>query len=139
MIIFVLFLQFPIPKSSKAVHSFLQMIGFYRKFIPRFAQISASLNKFTRKGCPFIWTEIEQASFNQLKDAITSPTVLVLPDPSEPYTIRTDASRVGIGTALLQKQTVDAEDTSTVSIYKPVAYIIILVLNVGWQHYKDMI
>ncbi|CAF4589923.1 unnamed protein product, partial [Rotaria sp. Silwood2] len=69
-------------------------IRLVQKFIPRFAQISASLNKFTRKGFPFIWTEIEQASFNQLKDAITSPTVLVLPDPSEPYTIRTDASRV---------------------------------------------
>ncbi|CAF4787064.1 unnamed protein product, partial [Rotaria sp. Silwood2] len=95
------------------------MIGVYRKFIPLFAQISASLNKFTRKGFPFIWTEIEQASFNQLKDAITSPTVLVLSDPSQSYTIRTDASRVDIGAVLLQKQTFDAEYTSTVSNYKP--------------------
>lgn len=115
-------LQFPIPKSSKAAHSFLQMIGFYRKFIPSFAQISVPLNKFTRKGFPFIWTETEQTSFNLLKDAITSPAVLVLPDPSQPYTIRTDASHVGIGAVLLQKQTVDAENTSTNPIYKPVAF-----------------
>ncbi|CAF2961342.1 unnamed protein product [Rotaria sp. Silwood2] len=114
--------QFPVPKSSKAVHSFLQMVGFYRKFIPQFAQISASLNKFTRKGFPFIWTETEQASFNQLKDAITSPTVLVLPDPSQPYIIRTDASHVGIGAVLLQKQISDVNDASTTFIYKPVAF-----------------
>ncbi|CAF5147908.1 unnamed protein product, partial [Rotaria socialis] len=53
-------LHFPVPNSSKAAHSFfLQMIGFYRKFIPSFAQISSPLNKFTRKGFPFIWTEVE--------------------------------------------------------------------------------
>ncbi|CAF4964777.1 unnamed protein product, partial [Rotaria socialis] len=72
-------LQFPLPQSSKAAHSFLQMVGFYRKFIPRFAQISAPLNKFTRKGFPFIWTEAEQLAFDQLKTAITSPAVLILP------------------------------------------------------------
>jgi hypothetical protein len=93
------------------------MVGFYRKFIPRFAQISASLNKFTRKGFPFIWTETEQSSFNQLKDAITSSTVLILPDPSQPYIIRTDASRVGIGVVLLQKETFTYNDTSTTSLY----------------------
>ncbi|CAF4218904.1 unnamed protein product, partial [Rotaria sordida] len=70
------------------------MVGFYRKFIPHFAQISSPLNKFTKKGFPFIWTETEQSSFNQLKEAITSPAVLILPDPSQPYTIRTDASCV---------------------------------------------
>ena len=117
-------LQFPVPQSSKAAHSFLQMVGFYRKFIPRFAQISAPLNKFTRKGFLFIWTEAEQSSFNQLKEAVISPAVLVLPDPSQPYTIRTDASRVGIGAVLLQQQhqTSDRYNESTTSLYKPVAF-----------------
>ncbi|CAF3711733.1 unnamed protein product [Rotaria socialis] len=98
------------------------MVGFYRKFIPRFAQISSSLNKFTRKGFSFIWTETEETSFNHLKDAITSPAVLILPDPTKPYIIRTDASRVGIGAVLLQKQTHDGEDVSTIPAYKPVAF-----------------
>ncbi|CAF4565668.1 unnamed protein product, partial [Rotaria sp. Silwood2] len=115
-------IQFPLPQSSKAAHSFLQMIGFYRQFIPRFAHISAPLNKFTRKGFPFIWTEAEQLAFDQLKEAITSPAILILPDPSQPYIIRTDASRVGIGAVLLQKQPPDDNDKSTISIYKPVAF-----------------
>ncbi|CAF3759897.1 unnamed protein product [Rotaria sp. Silwood1] len=114
--------QFSLLQSRKAAHSFLQMVGFYRKFIPRFSQISAPLNKFTWKGFPFIWTEAEQLSFDQLKDAITSPAVLILPDPSQPYVIRTDASRAGIGAVLLQKQPPDYRDKSTTSIYKPVAF-----------------
>ena len=115
-------IQFPVPTSSKAPHSFLQMVGFYRKFIPRFSQISSPLNKFTKKGFPFIWTETEQSAFTQLKEAITSPAVLILPDPSQTYTIRTDASRAGIGAVLLQKQpSVDNNETTTPT-YKPVAF-----------------
>jgi transposase InsO family protein len=115
-------MQFPVPTSSKAAHSFLQMVGFYRKFIPRFADISAPLNKFTRKGFTFIWTEQEQESFDRLKQAITSPAVLILPDPSQVYTIRTDASRVGIGAVLLQQQTSGRNRESNTPIYKPVAF-----------------
>ncbi|CAF5014318.1 unnamed protein product, partial [Rotaria sp. Silwood1] len=70
------------------------MVGFYRKFIPRFSQISAPLNKFTWKGFPFIWTEAEQLSFDQLKDAITSPAVLILPDPSQPYQLKKKYSAI---------------------------------------------
>ncbi|CAF4137437.1 unnamed protein product [Adineta steineri] len=115
-------MQFPLPQSSKAAHSFLQMVTFYRKFTPRFAQISAPLNKFTSKGFPFIWTEAEQLSSDQLKYALTSPMVLILPDPSRQYVIRTDASRVGVGAVLLQTQPSDPNDTSHTPIYKPVAF-----------------
>lgn len=115
-------LKFPIPKSSKAAHSFLQMVGFYRKFIPRFAALSYSLNKFTSKNFIFIWTAAEQSSFDQLKTAITSPGVLSLPDPTKSYTIRTDASRVGHGAVLLQKYTSDDNTEVSTSVYKPVAF-----------------
>ena len=115
-------IQFPVPAPSKTAHSFFQMVGFYRKFIPLFAQLSSPLNKFTKKGFPFIWTETEQSAFNQLKDAIISPAVLILPDPSKTYTIRTDALRVGIGAVLLQKQLCVNNDESTIPSYKPAAF-----------------
>ncbi|CAF2777528.1 unnamed protein product [Rotaria sp. Silwood2] len=91
-----------------------------KKFIPRFAQISSPLNKFNRKGLPFIWTDIEQSSFDQLKTAITSPDVLIFPDPDKPYVIRTDASRVGIGAVLLQEQV--SNDNNITPVYKLVAF-----------------
>lgn len=115
-------LNFPVPQCSKAAHSFLQMAGFYRKFIPHFAQISAPLNKFTHKGSPFLWTSVEQTSFDQLKAAMTSPAVLLLPDPSQPYVVRTDASRVGIGAVLLQKDTDSSSASSPTELYRPIAF-----------------
>ncbi|CAF1503724.1 unnamed protein product [Adineta ricciae] len=114
-------LDFPVPRSSKTAHSFLQMVGFYRKFIPQFATISHPLNKFTRKDLPFIWTDVEQHAFDQLKAAMTSPPVLTLPDPSQPYIIRTDASHVGIGAVLLQQQPSDSPRSATLT-YKPIAF-----------------
>ena len=114
-------MEFPVPTSNKAAHSFLQMVGFYRKFIPQFASISYPLNKFTRKDIPFIWTSLEQDAFNQLKTAVTSPPVLALPDSTQPYIIRTDASHIGIGAVLLQKHPLDA--TSSIEFtYKPIAF-----------------
>ncbi|CAF4487460.1 unnamed protein product, partial [Rotaria magnacalcarata] len=54
--------------------------------------------------------------------AITSPAVLILPDPSQIYTIRTDVSRVGIGAVLLQQPTSNNNTDSNISSYKPVAF-----------------
>ena len=48
--------------------------------------------------------------------------VLILPDPSQPYIIRTDASRVGIGAVLLQQQPLDFNDKTSTLILKPVAF-----------------
>ena len=115
-------IQFPVPAPSKAAHSFLQIVGFYRKFILLFAQLSSPLNKFTKKGFQFIWTGTEQSAFNQLKDAIISPAVLILPDLTKTYAIRTDASRVGIGAVLLQKQLCVDNDELTIPTYKPVLF-----------------
>ena len=39
----------PTPKNQKEVKQFLGLIGYYRKFVPRFADISRVLNKLTRK------------------------------------------------------------------------------------------
>lgn len=102
------------------------MVGFYRKFIPNFASISSPLNKFTRKGFPFVWSNVEQVAFDQMKLAITAPTVLALPDPLCPYAIRTDASHVGLGAVLLQQQTPRDNDPSSDSNsphYRPIAFV----------------
>ncbi|CAF1230639.1 unnamed protein product [Rotaria sp. Silwood1] len=67
----------------------------FNQYLLDVSHISTLLKQFTRKGFPFIWTKPERLSFDQLKAAVTSPTALILPDPSRPYTIRTDPSHVG--------------------------------------------
>ena len=40
----------PQPKTKKQVRSFLGLTGFYRRFIPNYAQIASPLTDLTKKG-----------------------------------------------------------------------------------------
>ena len=48
--------KMPTPKNAKQVKQFLGLVGYYRKFVPRFADISRILTKLTRKDQEFKWT-----------------------------------------------------------------------------------
>ena len=108
----------PRPKTKKDVRSFLSLCGFYHKFIPHFTELGAPLTETLKKGFPdqIIWTPECENAYSQLKEALVSKPVLQLPDLSKPFVLRTDASAIGIGAALLQEGKDDA------SVLKPVAY-----------------
>lgn len=46
-------LSFPKPTNPKGIKSFLGMIGYYRRFIPNFAEIAKPLTKLLRKTAKF--------------------------------------------------------------------------------------
>ena len=46
----------PAPKNPKEVKQFLGLVGYYRKFVPRFADISRVLTHLTKKDVKFKWT-----------------------------------------------------------------------------------
>ena len=46
----------PVPKNAKQVKQFLGLVGYYRKFVPRFADNSRVLTKLTRKDEEIKWT-----------------------------------------------------------------------------------
>ena len=48
--------KMPAPRNPKEVKQFLRLVGYYRKFIPRFADISRVLTHLTKKGVEFKWT-----------------------------------------------------------------------------------
>jgi len=70
--------QWPTPRSTRAVRSFLGLAGFYRKFIRGYAIIAALLVAATTVE-PFKWTPQAQSAFEQLKHALVSAPVLALP------------------------------------------------------------
>ena len=91
------------PVNSKGVHSFVATVNWYRRFIPRFAEIAAPLYALTHIGADFKWTSEHQQSFDALKHAMISEPVLRAADPTKDYFCQSDASDKQISMTLLQE------------------------------------
>jgi len=96
--------SWPVPRDETQVRAFLGLTGYYRRFIPHYADIARPLYKLLTKGNPFAWTPETQASFTTLQSKLASAPVLGYPDPKLPYILDTDASNVACGAVLSQLQ-----------------------------------
>ena len=87
--------KMPAPRTAKEVKQFLGLIGYYRKFVPRFADISRPLTKLTRHNVVFEWTDQCSKAFNHLRELLMEYPILRYPDPKQGYILYTDASGIG--------------------------------------------
>ncbi|XP_078250152.1 uncharacterized protein LOC144589428 [Pogona vitticeps] len=93
------------PNTKKKVKSFLGLVGYYRKFIPRFSEIATPLTDLTRKKTDdcIPWTSDCEEAFWRLKEALINYPVLRAPDFDREFIIYTDASNSGVGAVLCQE------------------------------------
>ena len=113
--------QMPRPYTPKEVKQFLGLVGYYRKFIPRYADIARPSNALTRKDVDFVWTDVCQKSLELLKTMVSEEPILVYPDPSKPYVLFTDASKYAWSCVLTQEYTHEIVG-KTVKILHPISY-----------------
>ena len=71
-------LDFPQPTTRKQLQQFLGLVGYYRKFVPHFAQISACLSDLLKKGTKFVWTHQAECAFLDLKSRMPPSQFCVL-------------------------------------------------------------
>ena len=95
--------KMPAPRTAKEVKQFLGLIGYYRKFVPRFADISRPLTKLTRHNVVFEWTDQCSKAFNHLRELLMEYPILRYPDPKQGYILYTDASGIGWSGVLTQE------------------------------------
>ena len=112
----------PALKNAKEIKQFLGLTGYFRKFVPRFADISRPLTTLTKKDKKFEWTPACQKSFDLLKETLCGEPVLKYADTSKPYTLYTDASKFGWAGVLTQSHTTVIDGKSTTTDH-PVAFV----------------
>ncbi|GJP33550.1 hypothetical protein CLOM_g18077 [Closterium sp. NIES-68] len=95
--------NWPVPQDVGQIRSFLGLANYFRRFLENYSTVVAPLAALTQKGSAWEWTRQCQEAFDKVKTKLTNAPVLVLPNPSKPYEVVTNASTVGIGAVLLQE------------------------------------
>ena len=93
--------SWPVPRSARALRGFLGLAGYYRKFIRDFGIIAAPLTRLLRRDA-FAWDADADSTFRALKGALTTGSVLQMPDFDRTFTVDSDASGAGFGAVLHQ-------------------------------------
>ena len=94
-----------VPTTKKQVRALIGLVSYYRRYVPpNFAHIVSPLADITKKNQPTKarWTADCQTAFDRVKEILSSEPVVVLPDFSRTFILRTDASSRGLGAALMQ-------------------------------------
>ena len=113
--------DWPVPTTVKEVRSFLGFTGYYRRFVKGYSKIARPLHSLTagatkkrgkmRSSCnlevgePFEerWTQECAEAFDKLKEALSTPPVLMFADLQKPFVLQLDASQDGLGAVLCQE------------------------------------
>jgi hypothetical protein len=90
------------PRLVTQIHSFLGLLGYYRRFIPNFSNIAKPMTKVLEKEAKFKWSPPCEEAFLTLKKLLTTAPVLAQPDIEKPFDVYCDASGTGIGGVLMQ-------------------------------------
>ncbi|KAI3810130.1 hypothetical protein L1987_19740 [Smallanthus sonchifolius] len=94
--------KWEIPKSPTEIRSFVELAGYYRRFIQDFSRIAVPLTSLTHKSVKYEWGPKQFEAFKTLKQKLTQAPILALLDGNEGFSVYGDASHIGFGCVLMQ-------------------------------------
>ena len=86
----------------KKIQEFLGMLHFLSKYVYKMQLYLRPFYNIFRQQNYFEWTTEHQTRFEEIKKILTEQTSNTIPDPNQPFCAMCDASKFGIGAALLQ-------------------------------------
>ena len=93
----------PVPKNVTELKSYLGLLSYYGKFLPKLSTTLAPLYELLKSTVKWRWRKQENAVFQESKKRLSSAEVLVHYDPTKEVTLACDASPYGIGAVLSHK------------------------------------
>ena len=90
------------PRKVFQIRSFLGLAGYYRRFIEDFSRLAGPMMKLTREEIKFVWNDLCEKSFQELKRRLTSTPILIVLERGQRYTVYCDASKNELGCVLMQ-------------------------------------
>ncbi|XP_054727437.1 uncharacterized protein LOC129237061 [Anastrepha obliqua] len=96
--------NFPIPTNPKQLQSCIGLFSYFRRFEPSFSQIAKPLQNLLRRNSAFSFDEKCLDAFNELKSRLVKGPVLAIYSPERETELHCDASSIGFGSVLLQRQ-----------------------------------
>jgi len=99
--------SYPTPKTARQIKSFLGSASFYRSFIPKYSNIVSPLQELATLARPdrrlFKWTQREEDSFKNIKDAIRANSIRYIPDQRGEFVCIAEANSTGISFTINQR------------------------------------
>ena len=93
----------PRPTNVSQLRSYLGLINFYRRFLPKAATLLEPLNKLLKAESIWNWGKAQEDAFNTSKRLLAESQALVHFDPTKPIVVAADSSSYGIGGVLYHK------------------------------------
>jgi len=96
--------NFPLPKTTSHLRSFLGTINYCHRFIPKVSEVLAPMSALCNrpKHAEVKWNESALNAFDMAKKALLKIQTLSFPKENLPFTLTTDASDIAIGAVLHQ-------------------------------------
>lgn len=96
--------KFRQPSTAEELRSFLGLVTYLGRFIPDLATLSDPLRQIINKKQPFSWGPENSKQFQEIKSSIVNGRVLGYFNKKDESIVISDASPVGLGAILIQKE-----------------------------------
>ena len=96
--------KIPTPRTPKQCKSFCGVVNYLSLFCPDLQKLLKPIVELTRKGRPFIWGDVQEKAFREVKLRLKNPPVLHLPKADGRFILYSDTSIEGTGSSLWQIQ-----------------------------------
>ncbi|GJY86736.1 putative reverse transcriptase domain-containing protein [Tanacetum coccineum] len=106
------------PTTHSEIHQFLDLAGYYKRFIEGFSKIAKPMTELTQKDRKFDWGEEQETAFQLLKQKLCAAPILALPEGSDDFVVYCDASIKGLGAVLMQRTKVIAYASRQLKIHE---------------------